>query len=77
MYPPPHMTCILLLIQVSAGAEPANFTCHFLGWDSSKAKKFEDPYEAKMKALKDKASEASSSEAPGTSLCIRSLLAMY
>jgi hypothetical protein len=47
------------ILQVSAGAEPANFTCHFLGWDSSTAKTFEDPYEAKMKALKNKGSVGS------------------
>lgn len=50
------------IIQVSAGSEPANFTCHFLGWDNSKAKVFEDPYEAKLKAMKSKPA----SEAPAT-----------
>jgi len=40
------------IIEVHAGAEPPNFTCHFLGWDHTKAKVFEDPYEAKMKKLK-------------------------
>jgi hypothetical protein len=50
------------VLQVSAGSEPSNFTCHFLGWDHSKTKIFEDPYEAKMKALK---SAAAPSEAAG------------
>jgi hypothetical protein len=47
-----------VIIEVHAGAEPPNFTCHFLGWDSTKAKVFEDPYEAKMKKLKTENSPA-------------------
>ena len=39
------------IVRVSAGTEPAMFTCHFLGWDHAAAAVFEDPYEKKMKAL--------------------------
>jgi len=35
---------------VKSGAEPAIFTCHFLGWDAAKKKAFVDPYEAKLAA---------------------------
>jgi len=38
------------VVTVKSGAEPPIFTCHFLGWDSSKASVFVDPYEAKLKA---------------------------
>lgn len=38
---------------VAAGAEPPMFTCHFIGWDASKAGKgFVDPYEAKLAAAR-------------------------
>jgi len=30
--------------RVFAGSEPPNFTCHFYGWDSTKASDFTDPY---------------------------------
>ena len=49
------------IIQLSAGAEPPTFTCHFLGWETFEEKTFEDPYEAKMKTLKNKGSVGSSS----------------
>ncbi|KAJ3427674.1 villin [Anaeramoeba flamelloides] len=37
------------IIRVVAGFEPPLFTCHFLGWDNSKAGK--DPYALKLKEL--------------------------
>lgn len=40
------------VVQVKASQEPASFTCHFLGWDHAKAKVFQDPYEAKLAAMK-------------------------
>lgn len=39
------------IVRVSAGSEPAMFTCHFLGWDGAAAAVFEDPYEKRMKSL--------------------------
>jgi len=41
------------IIQIKSGAEPSIFTCHFLGWDADKGpKKFVDPYQAKLDAIK-------------------------
>eukprot|EP01099_Mayorella_cantabrigiensis_P000414 TRINITY_DN1191_c0_g1_i1.p1 TRINITY_DN1191_c0_g1~~TRINITY_DN1191_c0_g1_i1.p1 ORF type:complete len:857 (-),score=275.17 TRINITY_DN1191_c0_g1_i1:59-2320(-) len=39
------------IIKVHAGHEPHMFTCHFLGWDSVKASKKEDPVRAKLRSL--------------------------
>jgi len=41
-------TCVY---KVTAGSEPPNFTCHFLGWDFSKATDFSDPYAKSLQAL--------------------------
>jgi len=38
------------IITVQSGNEPMLFTCHFLGWDSTKKTRFVDPYEAKLAA---------------------------
>jgi len=40
------------VFRVQAGGEPPNFTCHFLGWDTSKATDFTDPYLKKLGQLK-------------------------
>lgn len=39
------------VFRVQAGAEPPNFTCHFLGWNDSKALDFSDPYLKKLGQL--------------------------
>lgn len=39
------------IYKISAGGEPPNFTCHFLGWNPSKASDFSDPYAAKLAAM--------------------------
>jgi len=36
------------VFRVTAGSEPPNFTCHFLGWNESKALDFSDPYLKKL-----------------------------
>eukprot|EP00163_Fabomonas_tropica_P012650 TRINITY_DN23990_c0_g1_i1.p1 TRINITY_DN23990_c0_g1~~TRINITY_DN23990_c0_g1_i1.p1 ORF type:complete len:848 (+),score=337.64 TRINITY_DN23990_c0_g1_i1:44-2545(+) len=41
------------IIRVEKGSEPAMFTCHFLGWDASKSQVFEDPYEKKMREIRE------------------------
>jgi len=40
------------IVTVPSGSEPNIFTCHFLGWDSSRTKAFIDPYQAKLDAIK-------------------------
>lgn len=46
------------IVTVIPGSEPPMFTCHFIGWDASKAgKTFVDPYQAKLAALKAAAPE--------------------
>jgi len=40
------------VFKVFAGAEPPNFTAHFLGWDPKKAKEFGDPYLKALEAMK-------------------------
>eukprot|EP01029_Cantina_marsupialis_P010612 TRINITY_DN2413_c0_g1_i2.p2 TRINITY_DN2413_c0_g1~~TRINITY_DN2413_c0_g1_i2.p2 ORF type:complete len:372 (-),score=181.17 TRINITY_DN2413_c0_g1_i2:356-1471(-) len=45
------------LIKVNAQHEPRMFTQHFHGWDSTKAKKFVDPYEARRQALRQEKEE--------------------
>mmetsp|Transcript_4924 Transcript_4924/g.15709 ORF Transcript_4924/g.15709 Transcript_4924/m.15709 type:complete len:847 (+) Transcript_4924:143-2683(+) len=47
---------------VKSGDEPLLFTSHFIGWDSSKARVFVDPYEAKLAAAL--AASATLSEPP-------------
>ena len=47
------------ILTVHAGSEPAIFSCHFLGWDADAAAGFQDPYEARLAAIKK---EAASSE---------------
>ena len=42
------------IITVNAGAEPDMFTACFAGWDDTAASVFEDPYEKRMRALKEK-----------------------
>lgn len=42
------------IITVNAGAEPDMFTACFAGWDDTAASAFEDPYEKRMRALKEK-----------------------
>ena len=38
------------VVTVAAGAEPAMFTCHFIGWDAeARGRTFADPYEEKLK----------------------------
>eukprot|EP00742_Colponemidia_sp_Colp-10_P001498 GILJ01001608.1.p1 GENE.GILJ01001608.1~~GILJ01001608.1.p1 ORF type:complete len:830 (-),score=172.89 GILJ01001608.1:131-2620(-) len=39
------------IVVVQAGSEPAMFTCHFRGWDTSKAQGFEDPYLKRLQTL--------------------------
>jgi len=39
------------VFRVLAGNEPPNFTCHFLGWNDSKALDFTDPYLKKLGQL--------------------------
>ena len=39
------------VVTVKSGAEPAIFTCHFLGWTPKAKSKFVDPYEAKLAAI--------------------------
>ncbi|KAJ1488112.1 hypothetical protein T484DRAFT_1887988 [Baffinella frigidus] len=48
---------------VLAGKEPRSFTCHFLGWDDTKAAVFEDPYEKKLLEMKSNANNSSSASA--------------
>eukprot|EP00298_Acanthocystis_sp_HF-20_P005546 c15680_g1_i1.p1 GENE.c15680_g1_i1~~c15680_g1_i1.p1 ORF type:complete len:835 (-),score=375.35 c15680_g1_i1:37-2541(-) len=49
------------IIQVPAGKEPPMFTSAFLGWDATVAQEFEDPYEKKLRLLKEKNNQGSSS----------------
>jgi len=37
--------------RVFAGHEPPNFSCHFFGWDDTKAADFEDPYAKSLQKL--------------------------
>jgi len=46
------------IIQVPAGKEPPMFTSAFLGWDATAAQVFEDPYEKKLRLLKEQKSAA-------------------
>eukprot|EP00164_Ancoracysta_twista_P003232 GFYU01004318.1.p1 GENE.GFYU01004318.1~~GFYU01004318.1.p1 ORF type:complete len:812 (-),score=336.28 GFYU01004318.1:98-2533(-) len=55
------------IIGVPAGNEPGLFTCHFLGWDSTKATTFVDPYEAKLKALAAEKAPAAEDNVPAPS----------
>mmetsp|Transcript_48510 Transcript_48510/g.114547 ORF Transcript_48510/g.114547 Transcript_48510/m.114547 type:complete len:975 (+) Transcript_48510:71-2995(+) len=41
------------VMRVDAGKEPPLFTCHFLGWDHHKAQTFEDPYERKIREMRE------------------------
>jgi len=41
------------IVQVAAGHEPVHFKAHFHGWSDEKADPFYDPYEAKLRAIKD------------------------
>eukprot|EP01138_Halocafeteria_seosinensis_P007299 gb/GECG01007463.1/.p1 GENE.gb/GECG01007463.1/~~gb/GECG01007463.1/.p1 ORF type:complete len:862 (+),score=169.72 gb/GECG01007463.1/:1-2586(+) len=41
------------IVEVHSGEEPRMFTCNFIGWDDSKSSKFVDPYEQKMKELRE------------------------
>uniref|UniRef100_A0A7S4KLT6 HP domain-containing protein n=1 Tax=Guillardia theta TaxID=55529 RepID=A0A7S4KLT6_GUITH len=54
------------IIRVSAGSEPGNFTCHFLGWDHAKARVFEDPYEKRLQALQESRQGKEEVEAPSS-----------
>jgi hypothetical protein len=58
------------IVRIVAGSEPPMFTQHFRGWDSDMLLKqtFIDPFEAKMKALKEKeaAEEAATKDLAGT-----------
>ncbi len=47
------------IVTIAAGSEPPMFTCHFLGWDSTKANSFADPYAARLKTLKSFKTKAS------------------
>ena len=40
------------IVTVKSGSEPEMFQANFLGWDESAKKKFMDPYEAKLAALR-------------------------
>jgi len=51
------------VFQVAAGSEPPSFTCHFLGWDPTKAQDFSDPYAKKLAAAKGGAAPAAESKA--------------
>lgn len=56
------------VVKVHSGSEPSIFTCHFLGWDATKAEGFIDPYEAKLKAAlaANPAEEEEGEKKPGT-----------
>lgn len=41
------------IVKVRQGSEPPMFTMAFLGWDASAAAVFEDPYEKKLRLLKE------------------------
>jgi len=45
------------VVSVAAGAEPALFTAHFLGWDAAQKKAFVDPYEAKLARMRGEAGD--------------------
>jgi len=58
------------IVRITAGQEPAMFSCHFHGWDAEYFSKriFKDPYQAKLEALaaekeKQKAKEEASKPA--------------
>jgi hypothetical protein len=55
------------IVLVPSGQEPPMFTSAFLGWDTTIAAGYEDPYEKKLRLLKEAsggASSSSSSSAP-------------
>jgi len=48
------------IIRVSAGSEPVMFSTHFVGWDAElfSKNKFEDPYEMKLRLLREEKDKA-------------------
>lgn len=54
------------IIKVTAGHEPLMFTCNFLGWDSVRAAKQEDPVKAKLRSLGGEVETADVREAAKT-----------
>jgi len=54
------------IIKVTAGHEPLMFSCNFLGWDSVRASKNEDPVKAKLRSLGGDAAVADVREAAKT-----------
>ena len=48
------------IIRVNAGSEPGMFATHFVGWDPElfSKSKFEDPYEAKLRMLREEKDKA-------------------
>lgn len=53
------------IVQVAAGAEPAMFTANFTGWDAElfARNKFEDPYEKKLRLLREEKDKAAREQA--------------
>lgn len=41
------------ITEIKSGMEPPMFTCHFLGWDDTRNADFVDPYQEKLKKLKE------------------------
>lgn len=46
------------VLKVTQGNEPPTFTCHFIGWNASKASDFSDPYVKRLAELKAKGGDS-------------------
>lgn len=52
------------IFRIPAGAEPPNFSCHFLGWSETQATDFNDPYLAKLAGFQTGGDGESKAAAP-------------